>query len=57
MKAKSTRLMQDELEARRMRNDVTKRVRREKQEYLKKNLENLEKNSPDAWAAVGEHLG
>ena len=40
-----------------MRNEVTKKVRRAKQEYLKKNLQNLEKNSPDAWAAVGEHLG
>ena len=56
-KAKATRSMGDELEARRVRNDVTKCVRKAKQEYLKKNLENLEKNSPDAWAAVGEHLG
>ena len=56
-KAKSTKLMKDELEARTVRNTVTKQVRRAKQEYLKKNLQNLEKNSPDAWAAVGEHLG
>ena len=57
MKAKTTKLMEDELEARRVRNDVTKTVRKAKQAHLKKNLENLEKNSPDAWAAVGEHLG
>ena len=56
-KAKSSRIMDDELEARKVRNTVTKQVRKAKQEYLKKNLENLEKNSPDAWAAVGEHLG
>ena len=56
-KAKASKLMVDELEARRMRNEVTKCVRKAKQERLKKSLENLEKNSPDAWAVVGEHLG
>ena len=56
-KAKTSKLMEDELEARKVRNDVTKLVRKAKQDHLKKSLENLEKNSPDAWAAVGEHLG
>ena len=45
------------MEARKVRNTVTKQVRKAKQEYLNKNIEKLEKNSPDAWAAVGEHLG
>ena len=57
MKAKSTILMEDELEDRRVRNDVTKTVKQAKQAHLKKNLKNLEKNWPDAWAAVGEHFG
>ena len=55
-KAKASKFMVDELEARRMQNKVTKCVRKAKQEHLKKSLENLEKNSPDAWAEVGEHL-
>ena len=56
-KAKSTKKMEDEMTARRVRNEVTREVKNAKREHLRKNLENLDKNSPDSWAAVGEHLG
>ena len=40
-----------------MRNEFAKEMKRAKLEYLRKKLENLDKNSPDSWAAVGEYLG
>ena len=56
-KAKTTKNLEDEITARRVRNEATREVKSAKREHLKKNLENLERNSPDSWAAVGEHLG
>ena len=56
-KAKATKQMEDEMTARRVRNEVTREVKMAKREHLRKNLENLDRNSPDSWAAVGEHLG
>ena len=56
-KAKSTKEIADEITSRRVRNEVTREVKGAKREHLRKNLENLDKNSPDSWAAVGEHLG
>ena len=49
--------MEAKLEDRRMQNKVTKCVWKAKQDNLKNCLENLKKNSPEAWAAVGERLG
>ena len=56
-KAKATAQMEDEMTARRVRNEVTREVKGAKREHLRKNLENLDRNSRDSWAAVGEHLG
>ena len=56
-KANKSKTMIDELEARRVRNLVAKEIKTAKKEYLKKKVENLTKNSPDAWSAVNEYLG
>ena len=40
-----------------MRNESAKEMKSAKLEYLRKKLKNLDKNSPDSWAAVGEYLG
>ena len=56
-KAKETKLMSDELEARRHRNKTAKHLKQAKQQHLKTKMEHLDKNSPDSWAAVGEYLG
>ena len=56
-KASRTKTIDDEQEARRVRNESAKEIKTAKLEYLRKKLENLDKNSPDSWAAVGEYLG
>ena len=56
-KANKTKLMADELEARRVRNIAAKKIKNAKTEYLRKKMENLTKNSPDAWSSVNEYLG
>ena len=45
--------MKNEMIAQRVRNEVTKEVKGAKREHL----EYLDRNSPNSWAAVGEHLG
>ena len=40
-----------------MRNESAKEIKNARLQYLKKKLENLDKNSPDLWAAIGEYLG
>ena len=49
--------MEDKLESRRIRNLAAKEIKGAKTEYLRKKLENLDKNSANAWAAVDEYLG
>ena len=56
-KANRTKDWEDEKEARRIRNEVNKEVKNAQKEFLRRKLENLAKNSPDSWAAVGEFLG
>ena len=56
-KAKETRSMVDELDARRVRNNVGKKMKHAKKEHLRTKMAHLDKNSPDSWAAVGEYLG
>ena len=56
-KANRTKSMADEQEARRIRNIAAKKIKTAKLEYLKKKMENLTKNSPDAWSSVNEYLG
>ena len=46
-----------EQESRRIRNIAAKEIRGAKKEYLRKKLENLSKNSSDAWSAVDKYLG
>ena len=48
---------EDEIIARNKRNGAAKEIKKAKQEHFRKKLENLDKNSPDSWAAVGEFLG
>ena len=56
-KANISRNKEDEVEARKVRNEVAKEMKVAEQEFMKKKLENLSNNSPDSWAAVGEYLG
>ena len=56
-KAKETKLMKDELEARTCRNITARKMKQAKKEHLRTKMEHLDKNSPDSWAAVGEYLG
>ena len=56
-KANRSKKEDDEKDARRLRNEVAKEVRGAEREFMKTKLENLSKNSPDSWAAVGEFLG
>ena len=56
-KANKTKSMINEIEARRVRNQAAKEIKTAKREFLKKNMETLTKNSPDAWSAVNEFLG
>ena len=56
-KASRTKNFEDELAARQARNECAREMKKAKLEYLRKKLENLDKNSPDSWAAVGEYLG
>ena len=48
---------EDEMTARQKRNEAGKVIKEAKKEHLGRKLENLGKNSPDSWAAVGEFLG
>ena len=56
-KASRSKKIKDEHEARKVRNESAKEMKNAKLEYLRKKLENLDRNSPDSWAAVGEYLG
>ena len=56
-KAKETKSMMDELEARRARNETGKKIKNAKKEHLRVKMEHLNTHSPDSWAAVGEFLG
>ena len=56
-KAKLSKRIEDEMQARRIRNEVAKEIKSAEKEFMKKKLENLSKNSSDSWAAVGEFLG
>ena len=56
-KARKTKLIEDELEFRRIRNQTAKEIKGAKTEYLRKKLDNLDKNREDAWSAVDEYLG
>ena len=56
-KARRTRLLEDELESRRVRNIAAKEIKGAKLEFLRKKLENLSQNRADAWSAVDEYLG
>ena len=49
--------MEDEIEARKVRNKVAKEIKVAEKNFMKKKQENLSKNSPVSWAAVGEYLG
>ena len=49
--------MIDEMKSRRVRNQASKEIKTAKREFLKKKMENLTKNSPDAWSAVNKFLG
>ena len=55
--ANRSRREEDEMNARKKRNETGKALKKARQEHLRMKLENLEKNSPDSWAAVGEFLG
>ena len=57
IRANKTKSMVDELEARSIRNIAAKEIKTARKDYLKKKMENLSKNSPDAWSAVNEYLG
>ena len=56
-KASWTKLQEDEHNARRIRNEVSKEVKEAEKNYMKRKLEDLSRNSSDAWVAVGEFLG
>ena len=56
-KANASKKAEDEIHARKVRNEVAKEIKGAEREFMKKKLENLSKNSPDSWAAVGEYLG
>ena len=49
--------IEDEHKARQVRNESAKEIKNARLQCLKKKLENLDKNSPDSWAAIGEYLG
>ena len=55
--ANKSRRVEDELIARKKRNETAKALKKVRHEHFRTKLENLEKNSPDSWAAVGEFLG
>ena len=55
--ANRSKKQEDEMKARQKRNIAGKAVKQARKEHLRKRLENLDKNSPDSWAAVGEFLG
>ena len=56
-KASRSKKLEDEQEARRVRNESAKEIKNARLEYLRRKLENLDRNSTDSWAAVGEYLG
>ena len=56
-KANRSKQLDDEMEARKIRNEVAKEVKSAEKNFMKKKLENLDKNSSDSWAAVEEFLG
>ena len=56
-KAKQSRLFEDELDSRRVRNNAAKEIKNAKTNYLKTKLKNLTKNSSTAWDAVNDYLG
>ena len=56
-KAKRTKTVEDEKEARRIRNQVSKEVKSAERDYMKVKLDNLSTSSGDSWSAVGEFLG
>ena len=47
----------DEMMARKKKNKAGKAIKSARNYHLKKKLENLDRNSTDSWAAVGEFLG
>ena len=55
--ANRTKREEDETVARKKRNETGKAIKKARQEHLRKRLENLDRNSTDSWAAVGEFLG
>ena len=56
-KASWSKLEVDEQKARKIRNEVAKEVKGAEKQSMKRKLEDLSKNSSDAWIAVGEFLG
>ena len=56
-KAKRTKTLDDEKEARHIRNQVYKEVKNAETDFMRKKLENLSKSSGDSWYAIGEFLG
>ena len=56
-KARRTRLMEDELQSRRIRNQVAKEIKSAKTNFVKIKLNNLSQNSSTAWDAVNDYLG
>ena len=55
--ANQSKNIEDEMTARKKRNEAGKLLKAARKEHLRRKLENLDKNSPDSWAAVGEFLG
>ena len=56
-KSKRTKTLEDEIESRRIRNQVSKEVKTAEKDFMKKKLENLSKSSGDSWSAVEQFLG
>ena len=56
-KARRTRLVEDELQSRRIQNQGVKEIKSANTNFLKIKLNNLNQNSSTAWDAVNDYLG